>query len=470
MAIVDKSGVTGRSLATHKERLEARYKEQFGEDLSLAPYTVQAQLIGIAALWHAETDEQIVALGNMFSVETATGNQLDDIGSLVDVTRYRATHSRVTARLTGVAGTEVPAGSRARTSEFDQFETLTDAVLSPAGVDIVLQALEPGPIVVEAGDLTHIVTVIAGWETITNASASSIGVAEQSDADYRSVYQVRTAHSSVGPLDALRGAILEAGATRIPRAVSNDTPSAITEQDWHLAAHSVLAVVEGGNDADVSRAVRNHKGMGVAVMRSIRSGSPTLGDLDAISDGTITFRGVDYTGLDFTGGLTAEQKAAVLNTALATAGVVVHYEWITDAYFVAVFPWSPSLADPEFDDGVVATALGFNPDAATESPGLFSRPVTRQLVVTADVTVQPGFQSDGLAQMRTGVIERVGLYGIGEQVWSNDILASLEAVRGTRVTALSVQEGGRDISGVSVPLDALWNLTSSNLTITLSGL
>ena len=224
MAIVDKSGVTGRSLATHKERLEARYREQFGEDLSLAPYTVQAQLIGIAALWHAETDEQIVALGNMFSVETATGNQLDDIGSLVDVTRYRATHSRVTARLTGVAGTEVPAGSRARTSEFDQFEMLTDAVLSPAGVDIVLQALEPGPIVVEAGDLTHIVTVIAGWETITNASASSIGVAEQSDADYRSVYQVRTAHSSVGPLDALRGAILEAGATRIPRAVSNDTP------------------------------------------------------------------------------------------------------------------------------------------------------------------------------------------------------------------------------------------------------
>ena len=96
--------------------------------------------------------------------------------------------------------------------------------------------------------------------------------------------------------------------------------------------------------------------------------------------------------------------------------------------------------------------------------------MTRSLVVDAAITVRPGFPSDGLERMRTAVISRVAQYDIGEQVWSNDILSALETIPGTRVTALTVQEGSRDISGVDVPLDALWDLPLANFTIILSGI
>ena len=85
-----------------------------------------------------------------------------------------------------------------------------------------------------------------------------------------------------------------------------------------------------------------------------------------------------------------------------------------------------------------------------------------------DVTRQPGFPADGLTQIRTNVTAIVDAYGVGEQVWSNDILRVAEGVQGTRVTTITVQYAGVDASGVAVPLDILWSLPTANLTITIT--
>ena len=49
-------------------------------------------------------------------------------------------------------------------------------------------------------------------------------------------------------------------------------------------------------------------------------------------------------------------------------------------------------------------------------------------------------------------------YGIGDEVWSNDLLCEAERVAGTRVSLLVVQHNGTDVSGVAVPRDVLWAL------------
>ena len=469
MARVDGAGVHATSLADHIAALQARFRARFGDDLALDPETPQAQIIGIMALALAETDEALVAIGNAGSLDHASGAQLDTLGSLLDIGRAQETHSQVTATLTGVAGTTVPVGSRARTAANDEFATLSAAALSPAGVEVEMQAIESGPVPAAAGALSEIVTVIPGWETVRNPSAASLGTLAESDTAFRARYRVRTAHSSVAPLEALRAALAEAGATAV-RVVENATDAAIAIQQWGIAPHSILAVVEGGSDGDIARALINHRGMGVGIVSAISGAqvaAANLAALDAVSAGAVEFDGTDYTGLDLTSATDSDAKAAALSTLLASANVRAHFEWITDGYFVATFPWGFGGL-PAFGAGTVETDFGLAPSVAIGAPGPFVRPRVRALTIAADVTVLAGFPSDGLDRMRRNVADRVAAYGIGEQVWSNDILGAIEGVAGTRATSLTVQEAGRDISGVAVPIDVRWALTAANLTVTLA--
>ena len=59
-------------------------------------------------------------------------------------------------------------------------------------------------------------------------------------------------------------------------------------------------------------------------------------------------------------------------------------------------------------------------------------------------------------------------YGLGAQIWQNDILSAAEGITGTRVTTISVQHNSVDVSGLTPPLDALWTLPAANLTVLIS--
>ena len=386
------------------------------------------------------------------------------LGSLAGIDRVQATRSRVTATLTGVAGTGVPSGSRARTPAGALFESVGAVALSPSGVDVEFLAILEGPIEAAAGTLTEIVTVIAGWETVTNAEAAALGRARQTDAEYREAFLARTARVSVGSMSALEGSLAEALAGKARVLENATTSAAVTVQEWLLPAHSILVVAEKGIASDLQRAIETHRGMGVATSVGIVSGIPDEGDLDAVTAGTVTWDGVNYTGLDLTGGLTRAEKAAALTTLLAAAGVTVV---AIDDRYVAIFEWVPTDM-PNFEDGTTEVAFGFDPASSSYPPGPFIRTRARELAVDLAITRQPGFPADGLTQIRTAVTAVVDAYGVGEQVWLNDILRVAEGVKGTRVTTITVQYAGADASGVAVPLDVLWSLPTANLTITIA--
>ena len=438
----------------------------FGSDLVLSEQLPQSQWSGILALALTEILEGVVRTAIYgSSVDHAPSTWLDQLGSLAGHrSRVQATRSRVTATLTGVAGTGIPSGSRARTPAGALFESVAAAVaLSPSGVDVEFLAILEGPIEAAAGELTEIVSVIAGWETVTNAEAAALGRARQTDAEYREAFLARTARVSVGSMSALEGALAEALAGKA-RVLENATTAAVTVQEWPLPAHSILVVAETGIVSDLQRAVETHRGMGVATSVGIVSGTPDEGDLDAVTAGTVTWDGVDYTGLDLSGGLTRAEKATALTTLLAAAGVTVV---AIDDRYVAIFEWVPTNT-PNFEDGTTEVAFGFDPASSSYPPGPFIRTRARELAVDLDVTRQPGFPADGLTQIRTNVTAIVDAYGVGEQVWSNDILRVAEGVQGTRVTTITVQYAGVDASGVAVPLDVLWSLPTANLTITIT--
>ena len=231
------------------------------------------------------------------------GVHLDAIGSVADVRRLQATRSRVVATLTGVGGITVPAGSRAKTTDGDEWETTEDVVLQTTGIDVVMQAVDTGPVMAAAGALTRIVTGIEGWESATNAAAAVPGRTRQDDDAYKRLYRMRAAHSSVAPLEGLRAALTEAGAARAA-VLDNPTNAAVMRQLWTLPPHAVFAIVDGGLDGDIHRAVENHRGMGAATLTAIIGGAPPSGGIAALtSPYEIDWRGSTFTvaNADWTG-------------------------------------------------------------------------------------------------------------------------------------------------------------------------
>ena len=462
-------GARAASLEENRNTLNERQRVAFGEDLAMSPQTPQAQWSGIEAVALAEVGEE-GARAALFgsSVDHAKGTFLDSHGSLLDIRRPVATRSRVTATLTGVAGAGVPEGSRAKADPGGgEFRTLADVVLSPGGVTVEMEASATGPVAAPAGTLTYIVTVIAGWETITNGADAALGIAREGDEPYRVGLFDRTAHSSIGPLSALKSALVEALTTK-REVVDNRGSTPLVIQEWTLAPHSILALAISGSDGDVLRSVENHRGMGVDTMTSIRGGPPVATALAAISAGTVTWNGIAYTPLDISSLSTGAARAAALTTLLnptvSPSGVTVSF--IAGRY-VAIYGWHP-VSKPKFAQATDEEAFGLDPTAGTYPVGPFVRPREVALAIEFTLDRRVGFPSDGLDQVRNAVLARVEDYAIGMEVWANDLLCEAERVAGTRVTGLTVKAGGADVSGVAVPLDQYWSLSLGDLVITVT--
>ena len=250
---------------------------------------------------------------------------------------------------------------------------------------------------------------------------------------------------SVQCIAAIRSAIDEALGGK-QNVVENDTAVISVEQEFTVYRSHVLAVVQSGTDATIQRAIETARGMGVGTMTAIVGGTPDNNALDAVNNGTVNWNGTDYTGLDLTGSGTDALKAAALTTLLA-GDTVPPVVAAIDGVYIAQYAWSPT-ATPAFGTGTVATDFGFGADAVV-SPGPFIRTRTRALTVTLAVTRQPGFPGDGLDRIRAAATAVATGYGVGQQVWANDFLQAAESISGTRVTAITVQYNGADVSGLA---------------------
>ena len=463
---VDEHGVTAPSLETALADIRSQFGDLFGEDLAGEAQTPQGQLAGVIAVLEAIIGESLVEVGNINDPQSVTGAQQDRTYGLLDVIRRRATRSTVRATVTGVAGTGLPAGSRAKTMAGDEFRTIADATVAPQpGVTVEMEAVETGPVPAAIGALTEIITIVPGWETITNAEAAIQGIDRQSDSDYRGTYKQRTARGSAGPMSALESAVEEVLATKY-WVSENFTGATAVTQLFSVYGHHVLIIARSGNDAALQRTIETHRGMGVGTMTAQRGGTPNNTNLDAVSNGTVTWNGTAYTGLDLRPANTGEAKAAALTALLAADQIPPVIAYVDDAY-VAQYSWHP-LERPAFGTAAVETDFALRPADVTASPGPFIRTRDRALTITVAVTRQAGFPADGTNDMRRAITAVVDAYDIGQQVWANDILRAAEGVNGTRVTAITVQYNTVDVSGLSPPLDSVWTLPGANLSVNLT--
>ena len=263
MADITPTGPIKKTLSEYRDDREQAWKDALGADLNVDPETPQGQIIGIEAFSLSEADDSVIYASNQLGIYTTHGLQLDGLFSLLAIARIPASKTLVTVELAGVPATLIPAGTKAKTTAGDLFEIRDDATLDGTGnISAVAIADEFGPVQVAINELTQIVDVVPGWETIDNAAAGTPGEDQESDEAYLRRYLQSLSRNARSPLDSVLASVLAVENVTAAIAAENDTNAIVAIDGVSFAPHSLGVAVQGGVDADIASAIQMKKTIG----------------------------------------------------------------------------------------------------------------------------------------------------------------------------------------------------------------
>ena len=238
-------------------------------NFTLEPSTPDGMKIAHDAEVFGALDELIKQAYDARDPNKASGYDLDVLRKLTGATRSQGTPSTVTLTMTGASGAVIPKGSQAKTKSGVIFETDEDLILATDGIGSVsAHCTENGAIEVNANSVTEIVTLVSGWQTVTNREVATLGTNRDSDALFRIKSSRSVSRAGIGQKDSLYGELYEIDGVRKVRVYENKTDSGLVEdiRNPHgLPPHSIAIVVDGGKDDDVARAIYNKLCPGVAL-------------------------------------------------------------------------------------------------------------------------------------------------------------------------------------------------------------
>lgn len=237
-------------------------KEVFGGDLSPDPSTPQGRLMETQVLTRLFAIGMSAAVANQINPNVATGQFLDGIAALFGLARTGASRTRVIADISGVPGTVIPAGSLAKTQDGDTFYAENDVTIESSGsISGYFLSQETGAIPCPVGSLTRIISATEGWETINNGSPGILGAEVQSDYSLRN-YIEDSRYQGVSLVGDVQSAL-----NNVPNILSNfvynnGTNETVVYRGASVLPHSLLIMVDGGEDQAIALAIFKKRSAG----------------------------------------------------------------------------------------------------------------------------------------------------------------------------------------------------------------
>lgn len=243
----------------------ARYwQAAFNNLLNPDMATPQGQIITSETAAIQDKNNQLLHLAQQFDPANADGRFQDALAAIYFIERQPALATVVMCECTGLAGVTIPGADTStepalvRDGAGNEFSCQTTTTIPASGTALVpFAASEAGPLEVEAGSVTNIVTVIAGWDTVNNPGAGATG----QNMEGRRAFELRR-HDSVALNSRSMLASVYAEVANIEGVIDvlarqnrGDTPK--TEGGVTLGPHSIYISVVGGADADIARAIYN---------------------------------------------------------------------------------------------------------------------------------------------------------------------------------------------------------------------
>lgn len=269
MAIVfnPETGLTVESAADVLAQIEADWQNAFSGGglpaLNVDPATPAGQLIATEAALVQAKDSEILFLANMFNPETAEGRWQDALAKIYFLTRKTAEPTVVDCVCTGLYNTTIPAGSIVQSDDGHQLRSIDAATIPSSGtVTVEFETVETGPIEIAANSVNKIITVIPGWDTVTNAAAGVLGRDAETQTEFETRRYNSVATNAHGSVSAIQGAISGVDGVLDCKVLENSTDNAMTILGVSVNPHSICACVFGGDGTDIAEAIYRKKDAG----------------------------------------------------------------------------------------------------------------------------------------------------------------------------------------------------------------
>lgn len=260
-ATVTAQGISAPDYQTILSTITGYFQQIYGTDAYLEPDSKDGQMLALVALAIHDANTTAIGVYNSFSPSTALSDALTRNVKINGITRKGDTRSTVDLLLTGTAGTTITNGS-AKDSNSIIWNFPTSVSIGVGGtVTVTATCASSGAVAALAGTVTGINTPTRGWLTVTNPLAATVGAAAETDAELRVRQGQSVALPSLTPFDAVDGALANISGVTRHKLYENDTG---TVDANGLPAHSISAIVDGGDATTIAQTIRGKKGQGVA--------------------------------------------------------------------------------------------------------------------------------------------------------------------------------------------------------------
>ncbi|OXL83189.1 hypothetical protein BCV73_08930 [Paenibacillus sp. SSG-1] len=241
---------------------EDKAKEVYGEKVNTSERSFLGILLRIHAWFMAKIWGVAEDVYNSGYVSMATGNNLDRLGPYVGITRILDQYASGSVTITGTPGHTEDAGFRVSTETEIIYETLDSFTVGTDGtVSVKIEAIEPGQAGnVAAGMVTVIVNPNPDVTGVTNPDRITGGREKETDAEFRSRYELSVAGGGSASVDAIRGALLRLEKVRAAAVIENNTMETDAEG---RPPKSFQAYVLGGDDQEVAETIFSKQSGGI---------------------------------------------------------------------------------------------------------------------------------------------------------------------------------------------------------------
>ncbi len=264
-ATVTASGINAPDYQTILSTITDYFQQIYGSDAYLDPDSKDGQMVALVALAVHDANNTAIQVYNSFSPSSGMTDALTRNVKINGIARKAATNSTVDVTLTGTAGTTITNGSVKDANGIIWNLPASVTIDVGGSVTVTATCATSGAVAAVAGSITKINTPTRGWTAVSNASAATVGSAAETDAQLRVRQAQSVAIPALTPFDAVDGAIANVTGVTRHKLYENDTGAVDSNG---IPAHSIAAIVDGGDATAIAQIIRGKKGQGVGTYGS----------------------------------------------------------------------------------------------------------------------------------------------------------------------------------------------------------
>lgn len=267
-AVITDTGVTAPTFPEILDYFQQKYLSIYGSDTNIDADTQDGQWIGVMALAVYNCNQSVVAAYNSFSPSMAQGAGLSNLVKINGLQRQVPSNSQAIVTLVGVFGTTILNGQIGDDLNLNTVWNLPASVTIPVSgsIDVTSTCTTLGATSMPAGHLVKILTPTRNWQSVTNVLAATAGNPVEMDATLRQRQTQSTSLPALTPLGAIYAEIATLPGVSRLHVYQNDEDT--TDADG-IGAHSVAAVVLGGDAITVCQAIAIKKSPGTGTTGSV---------------------------------------------------------------------------------------------------------------------------------------------------------------------------------------------------------